>query len=158
MVYRRCRQMLGDEDNALDALQDVFGRLLDQSRPDIEYPSSFLYTMATRICIDRLRSAAVRYGGNDDLLPTIACSEDIEERAFARRLLDRIFHRQEESTRVMAVMHYVDGMTYEEVAEQLQLSASGVRKRMQKLKDRVGKMKAGGRALAAGSLAGKELK
>ena len=71
------------------------------------------------------------------LLHEIADAEDIESRAFARRFLDRIFHRQEESTRVMAVLHYVDGMTFEEVGEQVELSAAGVRRRLEKLKTRV---------------------
>jgi RNA polymerase sigma-70 factor, ECF subfamily len=156
MVLRRCRQLLGDEDAALDAMQDVFARLLDQKHPQPEFPSSFLYTMATRICIDKLRSAAVRYGGNEDLLHTIASTEDIEERAFARRFLDRIFQRQEESTRVMAVLHYVDGMTFDEVAEQMALSAAGVRRRLEKLKARVAKMKGTGREASVSPPAGKE--
>jgi RNA polymerase sigma-70 factor (ECF subfamily) len=137
MVLRRCRRLLGDEDRALDAMQDVFARLLDLNHPPVEHPSSFLYTMATRLCIDTLRSAAVRHGGGDELLQEIACAEDVEERAYARRFLDRVFHRQEESTRVMAVMHYVDGMTFAEVAEQVDLSAAGVRRRLEKLKSRV---------------------
>ncbi len=67
MVLRRCRQLLQDEDSALDAMHDVFARLLDQNHSQPQYPSSFLYTMATRICIDKLRSAEVRHGGNSDL-------------------------------------------------------------------------------------------
>jgi RNA polymerase sigma-70 factor, ECF subfamily len=153
MVLRRCRHLLGEEDGALDAMQDVFARLLDLDHPVVEYPSSFLYTMATRICIDKLRSAAHRHGGNGDLLETLAATEDLEERAYAKRFLDRIFHRQEEDTRVMAVLHYVDGMTLEEVAEQVNLSAAGVRRRLEKLKSRVAKLAGKDKAHA---LSGKE--
>lgn len=137
MVLRRCRKLMGDEESALDCMQDVFARLLSLALPPIDHPSSFLYTMATRLCIDKLRSAAHRHRGGDALLHEIAEAEDIESRAFARRILDRIFHRQEESTRVMAVLHYVDGMTFEEVGEQVELSAAGVRRRLDKLKTRV---------------------
>lgn len=128
---------MGEEESALDCMQDVFARLLGMSHPPIEHPSSFLYTMATRLCIDKLRSPAHRHAGGDALLYEIADVEDIESRVFARRLLDRIFHRHEESTRVMAVLHYVDGMTFEEVGEQVELSAAGVRRRLEKLKTRV---------------------
>jgi RNA polymerase sigma-70 factor (ECF subfamily) len=128
---------MGDEESALDCMQDVFARLLELAHPPVEHPSSFLYTVATRLCIDKLRSAAHRHAGGNALLYEIADAEDIESRAFARRLLDRIFHRQEESTRVMAVLHYVDGMTFEEVGEQMEISASGVRRRLEKLKTRV---------------------
>lgn len=134
MVLRRCRQLLGEEDAALDALQDIFTRMLEKDLSVMEFPSSFLYTMATRICIDRLRSAPVRHSGGDDLLGEIADSGDLEGRMFARRILDLLFRRHEESTRVMAVLHYLDGLTLEEVAEQVGLSVSAVRKRLGQLK------------------------
>ena len=51
-----------------------------------------------------------------------------------RTVLDDIFGRERASTRTMAVMHYVDGMTLEEVAGHVGLSVSGVRKRLRTLK------------------------
>ena len=60
----------------------------------------------------------------------------MEERLSARRILDRIFRRHEASTKVIAVLHYLDGLTLEEVAEQVGLSVSGVRKRLDGLKSK----------------------
>lgn len=136
MVLRRCRRLLGNEDSALDALQDVFAKVMQRDMPSVEFPSSFLYTVATRICLDRLRSAPARHETGDELLLEIACAEDAEERLSARRILDRLFSRHEENTRVIAVLHYLDGLTLEEVAEQVGLSVSGVRKRLEGLKTR----------------------
>jgi RNA polymerase sigma-70 factor (ECF subfamily) len=51
-------------------------------------------------------------------------------------MLDGIFGRERASTRTMAVMHYVDGMTLPEVAGHVGLSVSGVRKRLRQLKER----------------------
>lgn len=138
MILRRCRHMLRDEDAALDALQDVFARWLQLGRELPEYPSSFFYTMATRICIDRIRSAAARPQGESSLLEEIASAEDLEEELGARRLLDRIFGKQAPSTRVMAMLHFVDGLTHEEVAAEVEISAAGVRRRLQRLRERVG--------------------
>jgi RNA polymerase sigma-70 factor (ECF subfamily) len=135
MVLRRCRQLLRDEDSARDALQDVFSRWLELDRKDPEYPSSFFYTMATRICIDHIRSAASRPRGDASLLEEIAAIEDLEYQSHARRWLDRIFGRQQESTRVMAVLHYIDGLTYAEVATEVNLTAAGVRRRLQRLRE-----------------------
>jgi RNA polymerase sigma-70 factor (ECF subfamily) len=43
MVMRRCRQLLRDEDQALDATQDVFVRLMERSdRLRDDYPSSLI--------------------------------------------------------------------------------------------------------------------
>jgi RNA polymerase sigma-70 factor (ECF subfamily) len=62
---------------------------------------------------------------------------DGESRSSARRLLDQIFRREPESTLTIAVMHYVDRMTLEEVAEEVGLSVSGVRKRLRMLRERL---------------------
>ncbi len=57
MVLRRCRAMLRQEDEAADAMQDVFVRLLvERSRLDPKACSSLLYRVATNVCLNRLRS------------------------------------------------------------------------------------------------------
>lgn len=136
MVLRRCRHLLRDEGSAQDALQDVFARMLERRLPAVEFPSTWLYTVATRVCLDRLRSAPVRRNAGEDLLLDIAVSEDLEEKVTARRILERIFHRHEASTKVMAVLYYLDGLSLEEVAEQVGLSVSGVRKRLDGLRSK----------------------
>jgi len=56
MVLRRCRQLLGDGALADEALHDTFVQVL--RRPDLEiaYPSALLYRIATRTCLNQLRS------------------------------------------------------------------------------------------------------
>ena len=136
MVIRRCRQLLRDEDQALDAAQDVFVRLLERrDRLRDDYPSSLLYRMATNLCLNRIRDAKRRQTTADqDLLERIADLDDAEGRIEARSLLARLFGRQQESTRTMAVLHYVDRMTLEEVAGEVGMSVSGVRKRLRGLR------------------------
>ena len=56
-------------------------------------------------------------------------------------LLARIFANEQVSTREMAVMHLVDGLTLEEVAQETGLSVSGVRKRLRVLKAHVAELK-----------------
>jgi RNA polymerase sigma factor (sigma-70 family) len=52
-------------------------------------------------------------------------------------VLNRLFGAEPESSQVIAVMHHVDGMTHEEVAAEVGLSVSGVRKRLRKLRRRL---------------------
>ena len=59
----------------------------------------------------------------------------MEDQLGAKRFLNRIFGREEESWRVMAVLHLVDGMTLEEVARECGLSVSGVRHRLRKIRE-----------------------
>ena len=142
MVMRRCRQLLRDEDQALDATQDVFVRLIerrDHLRAD--YPSSLLYRIATNLCLNRIRDAKKRKTSTDQkLLEQIADLDDAEGQIEARSVLARLFGLERESTRTMAVLHYVDGMTLEEVAGEVGMSVSGVRKRLRGLRATLKKM------------------
>ena len=136
MVIRRCRQILRDEEEGRDAAQDVFVQLLlkrDRLRGDA--PSSLLYRMATNLCLNRIRDARRRNTAPDSaLVERIAAWDETEGRTEARDLLARLFGRERESTRTMAFLHYVDGMTLEEVAGEVGLSVSGVRKRLRGLR------------------------
>ena len=138
MVLRRCRKLLVDEDRALDAAQETFVKVLRyQSRLNDRAPSSMLYTIATNTCLNIIRSAGRRpRSAGDEPLTRIASAEDVETQVVDRAVLDDIFGRERASTRTMAVMHYVDGMTLEEVAGHVGLSVSGVRKRLRTLKER----------------------
>ena len=136
MVLRRCRQLLKDEDKALDAMQETFVRLLrHRERLDAAGPSSLLYRIATNVCLNVLRGERRRpQAGDEELLLSIASLDDHEERSAARSFLDRLFGGERESTRTMATLHYVDGLTLDETAAQVGLSVSGVRKRLRGLR------------------------
>jgi RNA polymerase sigma factor (sigma-70 family) len=132
MVLRRCRFLLREEDQALDTTHDVFVQLLrHRERLRGDHPSSLLFTIATRLCLNRLRSrrSDPELPG-DEMLERIVHHADLD----APLLLDRLFRRHPESTRTMAVLHYVDGMTLAQVARACGLSVSGVRKRLRALR------------------------
>lgn len=139
MVLRRCRRLLRDEDAALDAMQDVFTKVLvNRERLTGQYPSSLLYRIATNVCLNVIRSSQYRQQSDEeDVLTNIAMYDEEENRLMMSNLLDYIFKREKKSTREMAVMHFVDGMTLEQVARESGLSVSGVRKRFRELKARV---------------------
>ena len=136
MVLRRCRRLLGDEQEALDACQDVFVRIVQRrARLDGRYPSSLLYRVATNVCLNRLRDRRREPSTRDEaVLYEIARAEEPGGASDARLLLDRLFGRHPESTRTIAVLHYVDGLTLEEVADEIGMSVSGVRKRLRALR------------------------
>jgi RNA polymerase sigma-70 factor (ECF subfamily) len=137
MVLRRCRRLLRDDDEALDAAQDVFVRLVERrERLDGQYPSSLLYRIATNVCLNRIRSRARHPTTPDEaLLASIASAEEAGSQSDARLLLDWLFGRHPESSRTMAVLHFVDGLSHAEVAKITRMSVSGVRKRLRKLRE-----------------------
>ena len=144
MVLRRCRFLLRDEDQARDAMHDVFVQLLiHQDRLDDQAPSSLLYRIATNVCLNRIRGRGSRRDdGGDDAIARIAAAGDEADRAAARSVLRRLFGGEVESSAAIAVMHLVDGMTLEEVAREVGLSVSGVRKRLRRLKSAVADLEA----------------
>lgn len=142
MVHRRCRALLRDDEEAREVMQDVFVEVARRGEAlRVDAPSSFLYRTATNLCLNRMRSKRRKPADADtDLLDRIAVAPDAEDKSIARGLLDRIFGREQASTREMAVMHLVDGMTLEQVASETGLSVSGVRKRLRMLKAHVAEL------------------
>jgi len=140
MVLRRCRALLRDEQLAMDAMQDTFVKLLNFKQKLVSRSiSSFLYTIATNTCLNQIRSVNRRskYTAEYDLITSIAMTGSDESRYFAQNLLSKLFSEQKASTQTIAVMHLVDGLTLVEVAEQVGLSVSGVRKRLSRLRGRL---------------------
>jgi RNA polymerase sigma-70 factor (ECF subfamily) len=137
MVLRRCTQMLCDADSAADAAQEVFVKVLDkQDTLRDEYPSSLLWRIATNHCLNVIRSRTGRVASaeGESLLERIASSGDAEERHMSRGVLRTLFGLHPESSRTIAVLHLVDGMTLEETAREVNMSVSGVRKRLRALR------------------------
>jgi RNA polymerase sigma-70 factor (ECF subfamily) len=139
MVLRRCMHLLKDEQAAVDAMHDVFVLLLrHQARLRSEAPAGLLLRISTNVCLNRLRSSSRRPESREDaLLLNIASTAEPEAASVARLLLGRLFASELDSTRALAVLHLVDGLTLEEVAREVKLSVSGVRKRLAKLRARL---------------------
>ncbi len=105
MVLRRCRMMLKDEEQAADAVQEVFVKLILNKK--------------------RLKIALYDERKNQ------------ENRLIINSVLEWIFKREKKSTREIAVMHFVDRMTLKEIAGEVGLSVSGVRKRLRVLREKI---------------------
>jgi RNA polymerase sigma-70 factor (ECF subfamily) len=151
MVLRRCRTLLRDSAKAEDAMQDVFVSLLrNEERLRDEAPGALVLRVATNICLNRMRGERRRpedaQDGNDLALRIAQAEEpggDAESRVLARSVLGKLFGAGDPlaaSTRSLAFMHLVDGMTLEEVAREARLSVSGVRKRLRGLKGRLAEL------------------
>ena len=140
MVYRRAMMLLRDVTEAEDMVQNVFLRVFERwDSLDVSQPSSLLWNTATRLCLNRIRDKKRRGLDCDtsELLLSIACADDDEGEKEARGILAKLFSREPESSRTIAVLHFVDGMTLEETAREVGLSVSGVRKRLRGLQAKV---------------------
>jgi RNA polymerase sigma-70 factor (ECF subfamily) len=138
MVLRRCRQLLRDEEKAKDAAQEVFAKLLiNKKKLKNQYPSSLLFRISTNTCLNMIRDHRnYHFLDGEDILESIAAYDESEERIMMQDILKKIFRKENPSTREIAVMLYVDGMTHQEVADEIGLSVSGVRKRIREFRSR----------------------
>jgi RNA polymerase sigma factor (sigma-70 family) len=147
MVLRRCRKLLREDSRAEDAMQDVFVTLLrHEQRLDDAALAGLLLRVATNVCLNKLRTERRHPEERDELLERIAAASDedgagtSEARTVAGNLLAKLFRADDPlaaSSRTIAVMHLVDGLTLEEVAREAGLSVSGVRKRLRTMRGRL---------------------
>lgn len=110
----------------MDAMQDTFVRVSRHAdRLDDRAPASLLYRMATHVCLNEFRSRKRRPETPDqELLQQIACTLESGLHD-ARSLLRRLFRGERESTQLLAVLHFVDGLTLEQTVREVGLSLSG---------------------------------
>ena len=136
MVFRRCSFLLKNEEEALDAAQDVFVNLIRcQEQLHGQFLSSLLYTIATNICLNRMRQRKRHGGSVDDLSSSqnfqlLAENDSGLERVEDSMFMDAILQDESESTRAICFMYHGDGMTLREIGDVMDMSVSGVRKRL----------------------------
>ena len=139
MVIRRCRKILGNGDEAMDAVHDVFVNLL-QAKPRLHgnYPSSLLYTMATNVCLNRIRKykKEILQDFSGDREGLFFSEDDGFNQVEAELLLEAVLKDESKTNRVIYYMYFADEMTLKEIGEAVGLSISGVRKRLEAFKKR----------------------
>ena len=129
-------------------MHDVFVALLRHGdHLDDTALGALLMRIATNVCLNKLRTDRRHpEDRDDDLLQRIAAADDgagggtTESRTVAQNLLSKLFAADDPlgaSSRTIAVMHLVDGMTLDEVARESGLSQSGVRNRLRRMRGRL---------------------
>jgi len=138
MVLRRCRSMLKDEQSAYDAMHEVFLKILSNHKLTGTHPSALLYRIATNVCLNRIRDER-KYALSEhlDILHHISFFGKPSAHVSARNLLEFVIEKEKDSTRKIAVMYFINGMTIKEIAETMKLSVSGVHKHLEKLRRRM---------------------
>lgn len=133
-VYGRAYRILRSRADAEEAAQDVFLAVFrNLGRFRFERPfSHWLHTITLNACRmilrrraqEQRRRAAVQQEGP----PSVQEPErpDVKLRRIVNELLDRL----DPGTRVPMVMRFVEGYTYAEIAEQMELSESAVKMRV----------------------------
>lgn len=152
-VYTACMRMLGIAQEAEDATQDIFIRLLrvlpryDHTRASFR---TWVLTITTNYCYDQLRKrrgSDVSMDDDEEPVANTLSSDDptpeqatlgLEFRDRVQAMLDRLAP----DDRQMIVLRYWFDQGYEEIAESMRITVSAVKSRLfrarQKLADLLG--------------------
>lgn len=114
MVYRRARTLLGDEETAWDVLQDVFIRAFRHQRTfrHEASPATWLYRITTNACFNIMRDS----NRHRDHLQRIGLNHLEADDPDLRLSLAAVLAQVPAELCEMAVHHYVDRMSHDEIA------------------------------------------
>lgn len=130
-LYRAALAILGDPQEAEDAVQDAFVRFLERRPENLENPGAWLTRVLVNGCKSRLRLAWRRVGP----LPDTLAAPGPEE----REELEELFSLPPED-RAVIHLHYYEGYSIKEIAKLLRLPAATVGTRLSRGRDRLRQM------------------
>lgn len=119
LVLRRARQILGSDQEAHEALQEIFTSLLHrpeqfEGRSQI---TTWLYSATTHLCLNRLRNHSTRTRILTEKVAPVDASASVESNAEARAHVRQILSRVPEELARVAVYYYLDDLSHREIAE-----------------------------------------
>jgi len=144
LIYTRCRKMLRDETAAEDATQETFMRAYKHLAKvkDMSEALPWIYNIATRYCLNLLRDGR-RQAEPMAQMPERS-GQHAEEGFGDRDFLLRLFERVPEQVRVVAWLHYMEGLDQSEVARVLGLSRRTVVYKLTELAEAAVRLRTGG--------------
>jgi RNA polymerase sigma-70 factor (ECF subfamily) len=131
MVLRRARALLGDEQAAKDAMQEVFIRALkagSEFRGESS-PTTWLYRVTTNYCLNQMRDGARRRQllSENAPPPDVAPADSPESRLG----IAQVIARAPQEMREILVYYFVDHMNHEEIAALMGVSRRTVGNRLE---------------------------
>jgi RNA polymerase sigma-70 factor (ECF subfamily) len=137
VVFRRARNLLGDEDAAADATHEVFLRLLRDGASSAfdANPMAWLLRTTTNLCLNSLRDGRRRRE-----LTRVGEAATARNDADARVILRSILKQIPANLQDVAVNYYVDGRSQDEIAAIVGLSRRTVCNRLASFHAAVGKV------------------
>jgi RNA polymerase sigma-70 factor (ECF subfamily) len=131
-TYRVALRMLGDESDAEDATQDAFvqaWRNLGGFRADAAF-STWMYRIVTNRCLNMLRARRRTEPLPDDREAPASRPDRIAEARWQVEDLKLAILRLTPEQRAPLVLRELQGCTYEEIAEALEISIPAVKSRL----------------------------
>lgn len=141
-LYRYAERMTGRPDDAADVVQLAFikgYRSLDRCR-DPERVGGWLFRIAVNLCKDQLKGRRKREVPLDAVGPIRATRdlpEEGAERAEIREEIYKALRTLSDEQREAFVLKHVEGWSYEEMAEKLEVSVPALKMRVHRAREQL---------------------
>lgn len=122
VILRMCRTLVGNEQDAEEAVQEAFARVAARLATLQGEPGAYLNVVARRVCHELRRASARTLPLNAGL---DGAEPNPEEDAIRRQLLRGSWTRLSRSDRALIAGSFA-GYTYDEIAERVGMSAKSV--------------------------------
>ncbi len=130
-LYRFALRLLGDTEEAQDIVQEIFLRLWTKRDKLGEYRNieAFSMTMTRNLCLDKLKSPAIRKEKLDDIreMPDNRTPYTSTETTDTMRLVKRAMDALPEQQRMVIQLRDVEECDFDEIADITGLSLNNVR-------------------------------
>jgi RNA polymerase sigma-70 factor (ECF subfamily) len=132
MLFRICLVILGNEQDAEEALQDTYMRYVRKA-PDFmneEHEKAWLIRVATNVCKDMRRFRLRNTSLNIDDFEKYCKFDNSSE------ILERVMDLPPKYKEVI-LMHYIEGYKVDDISKILRISLSAAKKRLQYARERL---------------------
>ncbi len=145
-VFRLCRMLLNQDSDAEDATQEVFLKVLDRARQFRGRArfSTWLHRLTVNHCLSRLEKERVRRADSLERETAHHAFEsdrpspvEFAERAEARRHLQALLARVPADQRAVLVLREIEGLSYAEIAEVVDVPVGTVMSRLSRARVRL---------------------
>lgn len=135
MVLRRAQRFLSNSD-AEELVQEVFLKLVENPAAfrGESSPATWLYTVATRLCLDRLRDGTRRRELIAEHGPAVLTPTDVAGQPETRVFLTSLWRTLEPGLAMVGILYYVDGLTTADIGATLGVTDRAIAKRLDALK------------------------
>ena len=145
-IYNLCRHMLGNSHDAEDAAQDAFMKAyqnLNNFRPEASV-YTWLYRIAVNTCLDYkkrpfFKSLFMKPNEDEEYIPEPVSDEPSPEKLYELKQLGLVLRKSlgklSLKLRTVIILKEIEGLSYEEIAEVLDVSVGTVKSRISRARE-----------------------
>lgn len=136
-IFAYCKRFLGDREDAMDVFQETFVKFYQTAKEDREMTNlpAFLLRIARNLCLNVLRQRKST-SEIEDYMSSINIEKENDENELLRLIKEAIMKLPEDYREIFILREY-QGMSYNEIANHLNISLPLVKVRLFRAKEKL---------------------